>query len=236
MKWHTAKLRAHLTTLVSFMTVVSSFFWSTESRAQCPAAPTIHTNGAVEGPATAVGEEGRDATIASDGQRRFIVAWQFDDLGLFADDEIRVLRFDTDGTPICTTGPQNIADAAGASGTGHRLPSIAINAIGDVVLAWQGRRESGSASDRVMRSDFHFDDDPTTWPVPILPATNTRTDLEPSVAVSDTDGVTPFTWSYGDLGPDKPPSGMVFGFDTAAPVLPPIRECEPRRGFREIGE
>ena len=78
-----------------------------------------------------------------------------------------------------------------------------------------------------MRSDFHFDDDPTTWPVPILTATNTRTDLEPSVAVSDTDGVTPFTWSYSDLGPDKPPSGMVFGFDTAAPVLPPIRECEP---------
>jgi len=29
---------------------------------------------------------------------------------------------------------------------------------------------------------------------------------------------------------------MVFGFDPDAPVLPPIRECEPRRGFREIGE
>jgi hypothetical protein len=28
----------------------------------------------------------------------------------------------------------------------------------------------------------------------------------------------------------------VFGFDPDAPVLPPIRECEPRRGFREIGE
>jgi hypothetical protein len=136
MNWHTAKLRAHLTKPVILTALFSMLSWNMKLRAQCPAAPTIHTNGAVEGPATAVGEEGRDATIASDGQRRFIVAWQFDDLGLFADDEIRVLRFDTDGTPICTTGPQNIADAAGASGTGHRLPSIAINAIGDVVLAW----------------------------------------------------------------------------------------------------
>ena len=226
MKWHTAKLRAHLTTLVSFMTVVSSFFWSTESRAQCPTAPTVHANGAVEGPVTASETEGRDATIASDGQRRFIVAWQFDDLGLFADDEIRVLRFDANGMAICTTGPQNIADAAGASGTGHRLPSIAINAIGDVVLAWQGRRESGSASDRVMRSDFHFDDDPTTWPVRDAPVENTRTDFEPSVAVAASGANKAFAWAYKDFDDPPPPNGLVRALNPDAP-LPPIRECEP---------
>jgi hypothetical protein len=226
MKWHTAKLRAHLTTLVSFMTVVSSFFWSTESRAQCPTAPTVHANGAVEGPVTASETEGRDATIASDGQRRFIVAWQFDDLGLFADDEIRVLRFDANGMAICTTGPQNIADAAGASGTGHRLPSIAINAIGDVVIAWQGRRESGSASDRVMRSDFHFDDDPTTWPVRDAPVENTRTDFEPSVAVAASGANKAFAWAYKDFDDPPPPNGLVRALNPDAP-LPPIRECEP---------
>jgi hypothetical protein len=175
---------------------------------------------------TASETEGRDATIASDGQRRFIVAWQFDDLGLFADDEIRVLRFDANGMAICTTGPQNIADAAGASGTGHRLPSIAINAIGDVVIAWQGRRESGSASDRVMRSDFHFDDDPTTWPVRDAPVENTRTDFEPSVAVAASGANKAFAWAYKDFDDPPPPNGLVRALNPDAP-LPPIRECEP---------
>jgi hypothetical protein len=176
---------------------------------------------------TPAAEEGQDATIASDGQGRFIVAWKFDDLGIGADDEIRVLRIEVDGTAICTTGPQNVADATGASGTGHNRPSIAMNAAGDVILAWQGNIAGPGSNDRLMRSDFHFDDDPSTWPVPLLPLTNTRLDIEASVAVSEAGGVKPFGWSYRDLGPGKPPSGIVYGFDPDAPVLPPIRDCEP---------
>ena len=226
MNWYTAKLRAHLTTTAILSASFLMIAWNRDVRAQCPAAPTIHANGAVEGPATASETEGQDATIATDGQGQFIVAWRLDDTGLFADDEIRVLRFDTDGTPICTTGPQNVADAAGASGTGHRLPSIAINAIGDVVLAWQGRRESGSASDRVMRSDFHFDDDPTTWPVRDAPVENTRTDFEPSVAVAASGANKAFAWAYKDFDDPPPPNGLVRALNPDAP-LPPIRECEP---------
>jgi hypothetical protein len=168
--------------IVSLLSIAIVAIYSDVANGECPGSPTSYPNGVIEGRVSPSSQRGQECAVAMDNQGRFVAVWLRTGLGI--ESEIRVLRFDASGEPVCDGDPKVISGDAGVHTPFHSLPSIAITPSGGVTVAWQGSStEVGSTATKILASSFDYDDPPSTWPVIQPPNMNDRKDRGASVAL-----------------------------------------------------
>ena len=187
-----------------------------------PPPGTDPQTGTTEGRVSPTDDGSQNASVSFAGQGRFLVAVQGPPTEPQFGNDIIASRFDATG--VCINDPAILTDPEPGAGI-HVLPSLAINADGEVLVGWIGNGDTLPFInlDLLVITRFNFDlFDVGPFTLPDLPVQ----DHEPSVGIAA--GSMPnqaLTWSNDIDDPLTDRDGLLY--QATGGTEPPIRGCDP---------